>query len=180
MKLFDKVWNALGLVEAEESSEEIPVRTSEKTSSRPERKNDHVSEHGNERMADRTTKPTEEPKLSIKPLPQISPASTAILTREKIVLTQPDGFDDSRQIAEHLTKGNLVLVNFERTDAETIKRTIDFMSGITYAVGGTVQRISTTIFLFAPPAVEVLSNDRFTEQEQVPPSFRGHKQGRSQ
>jgi cell division inhibitor SepF len=176
LKLFDKVWNMLGLVEADEPVEEKQVKTNEKTSSRPDRKTEHSVERSTERM----NKPTVEIKPAAK---SVAPAaSTFVATSEKgrIVLTQPEGFDDSRQIAEHLTNGKLVVVNFERTDAETTKRTIDFMSGITYAVGGTVQRVSATIFLFAPSTVEVLSNDRFVEQEQTLMSWRGNKQGRDQ
>lgn len=156
MKLFDKVWNVLGLVDTDEPGEEVPAKPTDKSVSRLERKNERASERAN--------KPVEENKPIVKPLGQVTIAPAINSGKGKIVLTQPDGFDDSRQIAEHLTNGKMVLVNFERTDADTTKRTIDFMSGITYAVGGTVQRISATIFLFAPPSVEVLSNDRFGEQ----------------
>ena len=77
------------------------------------------------------------------------------------------GFDDARQIAENVTNGKTVVVNFERTDVETTKRTVDFMSGITYAVGGTVQRISSTVFLFAPAQVEVFSSEGFADDVQA-------------
>ena len=82
-----------------------------------------------------------------------------------VVITQPTGFDDARQIAENVKNGKTVLVNFERTDSETIKRTVDFMSGITYAVSGTVQRVSNTIFLFAPARVEIYATERFATDE---------------
>ena len=65
-----------------------------------------------------------------------------------------------------------MVVNFERTDGETTKRTVDFMSGITYAVGGTVQRISSTIFMFAPAQVEVFASERTTDAEQAMLSWR--------
>ena len=161
MKLFDKVWSALGLVEAEET-EEQPVKPAEKTSSRQERK------------SERPLKQAEE----IKPTRTVAlPASPAIGSA-KLVLTQPNGFDDARQIAENVTNGKTVVVNFDRTDADTTKRTIDFMSGITFAVGGSVQRISTTIFLFAPANVEVYTNERQYADESTMLPWRGQKSGR--
>lgn len=161
MKLFDKVWSALGLVEAEET-EEQPVKPAEKPSSRQERK------------SERPLKQAEE----IKPTRTVAlPASPAIGSA-KLVLTQPNGFDDARQIAENVTNGKTVVVNFDRTDADTTKRTIDFMSGITFAVGGSVQRISTTIFLFAPANVEVYTNERQYADESTMLPWRGQKSGR--
>ena len=161
MKLFDKVWSALGLVEAEET-EEQPVKPAEKTNSRQERK------------SERPLKQAEE----IKPTRTVAlPASPAIGSA-KLVLTQPNGFDDARQIAENVTNGKTVVVNFDRTDADTTKRTIDFMSGITFAVGGSVQRISTTIFLFAPANVEVYTNERQYADESTMLPWRGQKSGR--
>ena len=167
MKLVDKVWNALGLVETEELSDDTPSKQDVKPVS--------------DKKTEKAVKFLPEPK----PLPrQNEPAAKEVSMdgKGKLVLTQLDHFDDSRQIAEHLTAGRMVVVNFERTDAETTKRTIDFMSGITYAVGGTVQRISTAIFLFAPAHVQVLAN----ESPGVPDSLtlssagRGHKRGRDQ
>ena len=161
MKLFDKVWSALGLVEAEET-EEQPVKPAEKPSSRQERKSERPLKQAEE------MKPTRTVAL---------PASPAIGSA-KLVLTQPNGFDDARQIAENVTNGKTVVVNFDRTDADTTKRTIDFMSGITFAVGGSVQRISTTIFLFAPANVEVYTNERQYADESTLLSWRGQKSGR--
>ena len=181
MKLFNKLWNALGLVEAEETDEQ-PVKQVEKAASRPDRKPERISKQ-NEENKPRWTAPPEPSALPAPPQPYklaIPSAATAMSAtgKNKLVLTQPSGFDDAQQIAENVTNGKTVLVNFDRTDAETTKRTIDFMSGITYAVGGTVQRISAAIFLFAPSDVLVYSNERPFEQEQVILPWRGQKQGR--
>ena len=161
MKLFDKVWSALGLVEAEET-EEQPVKPAEKTNSRQERK------------SERPLKQAEE----IKPTRTVALPASPVIGSAKLILTQPNGFDDARQIAENVTNGKTVVVNFDRTDADTTKRTIDFMSGITFAVGGSVQRISTTIFLFAPANVEVYTNERQYADESTLLSWRGQKSGR--
>lgn len=140
------------LVEAEETDEQ-PVKPVEKAASRPDR--NPISKQ-NEDNKPRWTAPPEPSALPAPPQPyklaipgQLRPQCRQ-QGKNKLVLTQPSGFDDAQQIAENVTNGKTVLVNFDRTDAETTKRTIDFMSGITYAVGGTVQRIFIAIFLFAP------------------------------
>ena len=166
MKLFDKIWSALGLVETEET-EEQPVKAKEKSGSRLERK------------PERTIKPNEEDKPSLfKPTHSVAVSIGQPIGKASLVLTQPNGFDDARQIAENVTNGKTVVVNFARTDTDTTKRTIDFMSGITYAVGGTVQRVSNAIFLFAPANVEIFTNDRHHEDEAALLPWRSQKSGR--
>jgi cell division inhibitor SepF len=167
LKLLDKIWNLLGLVESDEL-EETEKGGSEKAAARVERKNERPSAKVSEDPRIRRTGLTEPssivtaPALPVKTNP---PLSASVRDPEggkgTVVITQPMGFDDARQIAENVKNGKTVLVNFERTDSETIKRTVDFMSGITYAVSGTVQRISNTIFLFAPAHVEIYATERF-------------------
>jgi len=176
LKLFDKIWNALGLVESDEA-EEQPAKSPDKAVSRQERKSERLAKVGEETKP--RWNPAQDPATASIPsspaykptLPVVSPANG----KAKLVLTQPSGFDDARQIAENVTSGNTVVVNFDRTDADTTKRTIDFMSGITYAVGGTVQRISAAIFLFAPSSVEVFTNERLYEEESALLPWRGQK-----
>ena len=168
MKLLDRIWNLLGLVESDEL-EETEKGGSEKATARTERNNERPSAkvHDDPRIR-RTMPPDPSPMvsasaLSVKTNP--SPSSASFRDSEggkgTVVITQPMGFDDARQIAENVKNGKTVLVNFERSDGETIKRTVDFMSGITYAVSGTVQRVSNTIFLFAPARVEIYATERF-------------------
>lgn len=182
MKLFDKVWTALGLVEAEETEEQT-LKPVEKNTPRSERKTERLAKPSEENKP--RWKAPVELQTPIPPLSQTyktsitsSTPATASNGKNKLVLTQPNGFDDARQIAENVTNGITVVVNFARTDAETTKRTIDFMSGITYAVGGTVQRISASIFLFAPANIEVYSNERPFDEEQTMLPWQGHKSGR--
>ncbi len=171
MKLLDKIWGLLGLVETEDS-EDTPQGAADKSVARIERKTERPARSLEESKSRRLTQGETNP-----PVPNVSlpvRANPAVLpefndsgeNRGTVVITQPTSFDDARQIAENLTNGKTVFVNFEKTDADTIKRTVDFMSGITYAVGGTVQRISSEIFLFAPSLVEIVANERFADGEQ--------------
>jgi FtsZ-interacting cell division protein YlmF len=172
LKVFDKIWNMLGLIETEDTEDAAEPATP--SAPRMERRTDPPARNREEMKARHLSTPeSKRIEISDTPAPPITarrPPSTASPSgapafvsgsaERKIVITQPNGFDDARQIAEHVTNRRTVVVNFEKTDMETIKRTVDFMSGITYAVGGTVQRISGTIFLFAPNHVDVFSSDQ--------------------
>ena len=48
----------------------------------------------------------------------------------------------------------------QNTDRELSKRPIDFASGMTYALGGGMQRISQGIFLLTPADVEVSAEEK--------------------
>ena len=142
MKLLDKLCGILGLVETEDAElqaePEKPAGRKERTVERKPEKN--------------SIPPSPRPQTVVSSLQeQAAPAHGTAA----VVISRPNGFDDARQIADHLTHNRTVMVNFENTDSDTTKRTVDFMSGITYAVGGGVQRISGNIFMFVPDRVEI-------------------------
>lgn len=78
----------------------------------------------------------------------------------KVVIVEPTIFEETQGIAEHLKNRRQVIVNLENTDKELAKRIIDFVSGATYALDGTVQKVSQGVFLFAPANVDVSSDLR--------------------
>jgi Uncharacterized protein conserved in bacteria len=78
----------------------------------------------------------------------------------KVMVVEPFVFDDAQHVADHLKNRKPVVVNLENTDKEVAKRMIDFISGTTYALGGTIQKIGNNIFLCAPNNVDVAYNSR--------------------
>lgn len=73
----------------------------------------------------------------------------------KVMVVEPFAFDDAQHVADHLKNRKPVVVNFENCDKEVAKRMIDFISGTTYALGGSIQKIGNNIFLCAPNNVDV-------------------------
>ena len=53
-----------------------------------------------------------------------------------------------------------MIINLQSTDRELSKRLIDFASGMTYALGGGMQRISQGIFLLTPDNVSVSAEEK--------------------
>lgn len=75
----------------------------------------------------------------------------------KVVIMQPENFDDARDICDHLKNKKPVIVNLEEIGKETAQRVVDFLSGSVYGLDGDIQKISAGIFLIAPNNVDIMS-----------------------
>ncbi|NLO89345.1 MAG: cell division protein SepF [Clostridia bacterium] len=76
----------------------------------------------------------------------------------KIIVMKPTSFEKVVNYATDLKNRNPVVLNFEGTDGETARRIIDFMSGVTYALEGSVEKINASIFAFLPNNVEIIGD----------------------
>ena len=73
----------------------------------------------------------------------------------KMILLEPRAYSESQQIADHLKNRNSVVVNLKRVTSDQDKRIIDFLSGVIYAIGGSMQKIGVGIYLCTPKNVNV-------------------------
>lgn len=76
----------------------------------------------------------------------------------KVVIIQPENFDDAQSICEHLKNKKPIVVNLEMLEKETAQRIIDFLSGSVYALEGSIQKVSSGIFLIAPNNVDIMGD----------------------
>lgn len=76
-------------------------------------------------------------------------------TGNKMILLEPRAYSESQQIADHLKNRNSVVVNLKRVTSDQAKRIIDFLSGVIYAIGGSMQKIGVGIYIVAPKNVSV-------------------------
>ncbi len=76
-------------------------------------------------------------------------------TGNKMILLEPRAYSESQAIADHLKNRNSVVVNLKRVTSDQAKRIIDFLSGVIYAIGGSMQKIGVGIYLCAPKNVNV-------------------------
>jgi cell division inhibitor SepF len=75
-------------------------------------------------------------------------------------MVTPRSFNDAQQVADEFKRSKPVIINLQSTDRELSKRLIDFSSGMTYALGGGMQRIAQGIFLLTPEDVEVSAEEK--------------------
>jgi cell division inhibitor SepF len=78
----------------------------------------------------------------------------------KVHLVVPRSFNDAQSIADKFKDATPVIVNLQSADPELSKRLIDFSSGLTYALGGSMQRVADKVFLLTPRNVEVSAEER--------------------
>lgn len=70
-------------------------------------------------------------------------------------LVSPRSFNDAQQVADEFKSSRPVILNMQDTDADLARRLIDFASGLTYALGGGMQKIADQTFLLTPQNVSV-------------------------
>ena len=78
----------------------------------------------------------------------------------KVHLVVPRSFNDAQSIADKFKDLTPVIVNLQSADPELSKRLIDFSSGLTYALGGSMHRVADKVFLLTPRNVEVSAEER--------------------
>jgi cell division inhibitor SepF len=78
----------------------------------------------------------------------------------KVHLVVPRSFNDAQSIADKFKDSTPVIVNLQGADPELSKRLIDFSSGLTYALSGSMQRVADKVFLLTPRNVEVSAEER--------------------
>jgi len=78
----------------------------------------------------------------------------------KVHLVVPRSFNDAQQIADRFKSQIPVILNLQNADTDLSKRLIDFASGLTYALDGSMQRVADKVFLLTPRNVELSAEER--------------------
>ena len=72
-----------------------------------------------------------------------------------IVISYPESVDDASCICDFLKNSQTVVVNLEKVGREQSQRIVDFLSGVSYAISGEIQSVSSRIFIVAPANVNI-------------------------
>ena len=73
----------------------------------------------------------------------------------EVNVIKPDNMEDAREIAETLLDECTVVLNLEGLDVDLAQRIIDFTCGACYSLSGSIQRISSYIFILTPANVDI-------------------------
>lgn len=76
----------------------------------------------------------------------------------RVVVIQPESFEESRDITNHLKSRKPIVVNLESVEKNVARRIIDFLSGAVYALDGDIQKVSNGIFIIVPSNVDIMSD----------------------
>lgn len=83
----------------------------------------------------------------------------------KVVVCEPQKFEEAKELADHLKNRKQIILNFESTAPDVSQRIIDFISGTVYSLDGQTQQIGKNIFVFAPNNVEINKDSRFLNRK---------------
>jgi len=80
--------------------------------------------------------------------------------KTKVFVIEPNSFEDSQIIGDKFKNDIPVIVNLQNETPEISKRIIDFCSGLTYALNGSIEKVAERVFLITPSNVEVTSDEK--------------------
>ena len=104
----------------------------------------------------RTTVKQEKPvRTSSKITPMRNSRRSSQTVNMEVCVIKPTSMEDTREIADTLVDNSTVILNLEGIDVELAQRIIDFTSGACYSLGGSLQKVSSYIFVLGPSNVDI-------------------------
>ncbi len=88
------------------------------------------------------------------------PAVRAVPAAPKVATVSPMHFNDVQEIADRFKQSQPVIMNLRGAEKPLARRLLDFSSGICYALGGTMEKVATQVYLLTPEGVEVTEDDK--------------------
>lgn len=76
----------------------------------------------------------------------------------KILIVKPTVFEDATEICDYLKSRKIVVINTANLDIKIAQRLLDFVAGVSLALGGELQEVERTVFILSPSNVEVSSD----------------------
>lgn len=113
--------------------------------------------------------PERRPVRAVRPDSGSSGATVAQLSEHRrptatemsrITTLHPRTYNEARTIGEHFREGTPVIMNLSEMDDNDAKRLVDFAAGLVFAVHGTIERVTSKVFLLSPPNVTVAAEDK--------------------
>lgn len=87
-----------------------------------------------------------------------SAASGSSLRR--IATVHPESYADARQIGESFRSGVPVIMNLSDLPDSEARRVVDFAAGLVFGLQGSIERVTSRVFLLSPKNIEVSSAGR--------------------
>lgn len=100
---------------------------------------------------EKTVRPSQPSKIT----PMRSSKRSSQSPNMEVCVIKPSSMEDTREIADTLVDNSTVILNLEGIDVELAQRIIDFTSGACYSLGGSLQKVSSYIFVLGPYNVDI-------------------------
>ena len=154
--VFKKAANYLGLVDEEDEfagAESI------------------AESHRNVRSVSQTTRPTFNPipatarHAAVHSLPLGIPTQGMAPIMDQIFTIHPRFYNEARTVGERYRLEQPVLMNLSDMEESERKRLVDFASGLVFGLHGSIERVTSKVFLLTPANVRVSSENKTAAAE---------------
>ncbi len=123
------------------------------------------------RSVSQTTRPTFNPipgtsrHTSVHSVPVGVPAQAPAPVMDQIFTIHPRFYNEARTVGERYRLEQPVLMNLSDMDESERKRLVDFASGLVFGLHGSIERVTSKVFLLTPANVRVSSENKTAAAE---------------
>jgi cell division inhibitor SepF len=78
----------------------------------------------------------------------------------RIITVHPRTYNEARTIGENFRDGVPVIMNLSDMEEADAKRLVDFSAGLIFGLRGSIERITSKVFLLSPHNVSVAAEDK--------------------
>ena len=110
--------------------------------------------------ARRPPRPAPVASIADRRRPHGGPHDRTVAELSRITTLHPRTYNEARTIGENFRDGIPVIMNLSEMDDNDAKRLVDFAAGLVFATRGTIERVTTKVFLLSPPNVTVAAEDK--------------------
>ncbi len=108
----------------------------------------------------------------VTPLPRRTPVAQVVRQPEvgemsRITTIHPRTYNEAKNIGESFREGTPVIMNLSDMDDADAKRLVDFAAGLAFGLHGTIERVTSKVFLLSPAHVEVESGSEPSSSQQA-------------
>ena len=87
-------------------------------------------------------------------------AGPRVAELSRITTLHPRTYNEARTIGENFREGTPVIMNLSEMDDSDAKRLVDFAAGLVFATRGSIERVTSKVFLLCPPNVTVAAEEK--------------------
>jgi cell division inhibitor SepF len=106
------------------------------------------------------------PLESRRTAPVAAAASTILASHprtadvSRIITVHPRTYNEARVVGEHFRDGVPVIMNLSDMEDVDAKRLVDFAAGLIFGLRGSIERVTSKVFLLSPHDVTVAAEDK--------------------
>ena len=108
---------------------------------------------------ERAPEPTIEREAQVTPIRQhsnvVAMAPAVEESMQRITTIHPRSYNDAKAIGESFRDGVPVIMNLSDMQDGDAKRMVDFSAGLVFGLRGTIERVTSKVFLLSPEFVQV-------------------------